>query len=153
MRITCASCQHFGNVYHTNGLVHYHTCAKSAERRAEQMPKEADFLTHFRTFFDAQANQSPCRHYKEKPVMDASTFALLKDILQQNNWAEYSFNSMENRLATKLSGELVENQQYAKTTKPGNRIYRLLPAGRLELVRAEQAISSTPKDLPPHDQA
>ena len=135
---TCATCAHIGREYWDNGFTHSHRCGKEAVRRAEGMPKHADFLDHFRAFFDASAEQKACRHYVERPIADAATLAHLKAMHDGGGQAEFKFFSEDNRLAEKLSGMFWQQAQYTKG-RDGYRVYRILPVGKAEFARTTGA--------------
>lgn len=141
---TCASCQHFGHVYNSCGDTHDHVCGMSNQRRKEGMTRNADFLDHFRTFFDAQADSAICKHYADRPIADDAIIDLLRGMessaVHGRGHGEFEFFSAENSLAYKLDGMFVKSDMHARPTgKPGNRVFWLLPAGKLELQRARAA--------------
>lgn len=131
----CATCQHIGVMYHYNGFHYNHMCAMSDERRKEQMLPGADFFDHFRTFFDARADQEACKRYVERPIASDVTLNLLSVMKKSGGRGEFEFFSKETSLACKLDGKFVRSDMHAEKSKPGNRVFWLLPVGAAELMR------------------
>lgn len=140
---TCATCQHIGVAYWDNGFSVSHHCTKEAARRAESMPKGADLFAHFRTFFDASANQQACRHYIERPLAKPEVLALLARMAETGR-AEVKFWSDESAVANRIEGKFVQQDQYAQAPH-GYRVFRLLEVGKTEVVRAAAAIAKEKK--------
>jgi len=138
-KITCASCKYFGNKYWYNGSIYSHSCLKSKERRAENMPKNADFMDHFRAFFDATADQGVCHYYEERPIAKPEVIKLLGDMAESKGRGEFKFFSEENRLAGEIDEKFIDGDMHALKKEPGNRVYHLLPAGKYELARVLKA--------------
>ncbi len=136
---TCSTCQYIGLVYHDNGFAKLHHCGKSAERRQEEMPAGADFLAHFRAFFDAPTNQAACRYYEERPLCSPDVLALLQKIQDGGDRLDVPYFSVDNTLATKLNGQFVERIEYSRTKPAGHDSYRLLAVGKAELKRGFEA--------------
>lgn len=134
----CATCQHIGQVYHSNGFSFDHMCWKGDVRRNESMSPNADFFDHFRTFFDARADQAACKHYGERPIVDEATLRLLSDMGPEGR-GEYEFFSKENSLACKLEGKFVRSDMHATKKAPGNRVFWLLPTGIAEINRVTKS--------------
>ena len=132
---TCASCKHIGKLYHYTGCQHFHQCGMSDQRRKEGMSPNADFIAHFRTFFDATADQTACSHYIERELSVDSVLKLLCAMAENNGCGEFGFFSEENRIAEQLNDKFVKHDQYANVER-GNKAFKLLPLGKAEVKRA-----------------
>lgn len=130
----CATCRHIGGAYWDDGFTTTHHCLKSGVRRDEEMPRGADFFSHFRAFFDAEAQQKACRHYDERPISSPEVQALLSRMGDAGR-IEVKFLSDESRLAHELEGKFVK-QDYHATAPQGYRVFRLLPVGAAERARS-----------------
>jgi len=134
--LKCASCKHIGVAYWFGGSSPEHHCRKSSERRSEGMPKGADLFDHFRTFFDASAEQRACRRYEERPISDESVLSILRSMESNGGRADLKFLSEENRIAEMHDGKFWKSDWNAATKERCHRVFRILPVGKSELARA-----------------
>lgn len=136
---TCATCAfvgaaYWGSSFDYGGKTHF--CGKEAERRAETMKPTGDFaedfMTNFRTFFDAKASNRACRHYVERDALEPAKMAVLEAMAAAGGKAAYGFFSDENRLCEQMSGIFVERDEAAaRERKPtdGTRDFVLTRVG------------------------
>lgn len=141
---TCATCAHIGRIYWGDDDRRIHHCGKSDERRRDNFQPSGDFandfMSEFRRFFDASADQKACRYYEERPPLDQETVALLGTIASAGT-AVFGFWSRENALCCKMRGKFVEEDLYPRDPTKGERYWKLSAVGRAVLAKArgEQA--------------
>jgi hypothetical protein len=131
--------------YWDNGFTVSHHCGKSKERRADNFQscgdRSTDFLNEFCRFYDSSADQSACKYYEERPLVDEKKLDVLVSIKESGSAKDFPFFSEGNRLCEQMDGMFV---QRAGDTRPnGDRGWKLSRVGGRELIRAAATPEST----------
>jgi len=148
--VECGTCQHIGASYWGDSWNRIHHCGKSSERRRDAFRPSGDFaddfMSEFRKFYDATANQKACGYYEQCEPLTDDDAALLQTIADAGReGAIFKFFSPENYAAGKLRGKFVDEGEraYPKPAR-GERRYRITDVGKSVL--ALRAIAQKDKD-------
>ena len=135
----CGNCEYAGRVYHSDGLdIFDHSCEKQSIRRKEAMSPNADFMDHFRAFFDCRANQKACNHYSERNSrLNEDQIKVLRRIA---NKEDICLNDKDYNIAYKMDDMYVSQNEYYYHCKEYEtnkyfRQFKIIPMGKVTLDR------------------